>query len=156
MKPKQWLLFTILLICCASLLYTQGLFVNAEDVPIVTSPLPTPSPTPISPEAEIALRYIAEREGIAPAQLEVAGEEPVTFQFLGTSYIYVTLFHNHSETSQVFSLLVDPVTKAVEPDYNAIRALNRAAAQGRYGKLEPALYERLQKIGDADEILVAI
>jgi hypothetical protein len=36
--------------------------------PVIESPLPTPQPTPtnepISPEAEVALNFIAEREGI--------------------------------------------------------------------------------------------
>lgn len=135
--------------------------VNAVDFPSpVSSPLePLPliaSPTPISPEAEIALRYIAEREGIDPDQLYVAGEESITFEFLGKSYIYVVLFHTLPETTQVFSLLIDPITKAIEPDFNAIQASDRAAQSAHYGKLEPALYDRLQKIGDDEEILVAI
>ena len=124
--------------------------------PPLDSPLPTPSPTPLSPEAEIALRYIAEREGIAVEQLEVAGEEPITFRFLAKHYTYVTLLHLQKETSQLYSILVDPITKAIEPDYNAIKALERAAHFDRYGKLEPALYDRLQKLTDEEEVLVAI
>jgi len=150
-------MLTISISCCIVLLYAQELLVKAQDVPpLLESPLPTLLPTPISPEVEIALRYIAEREGIAPDKLEVAGEEPLTFEFLGKSYIYVTLFHTLPESSQVFSLLVDPITKTVEPDFNAIQASDRAAQYAHYGKLEPALYDRLQKSGDDEEIFVAI
>ena len=120
------------------------------------SSLPTPTPIPLSEEAQVALQYVVEREGIPLDKLEVAGEESLPFPLLGRTYAYVTILHTQSNGTQIFSLLIDPITKAVEPDFNAVRHAEQAAHRAIYGKLEPALYERLQKISDDEVVLVAI
>ena len=156
MKLDRFFIFIIL--CCAGFILFQKVSVNAQtDSFPVDSPLPTPTltPIPISPDASVALLFVADHEGIAPNELEVAGEEMYAFPLLGRTYTYVTILHNRPKAFRLFSLLVDPATKVVEPDFNAVRDAERTAHRAQYGKLEPALYERLQKIGDDEFLSVA-
>lgn len=155
---KQGYQLFILVLCCffLGLLLAQTGFVNAQDDPPPESPLPTPTPTPLSPVAEAALQFVVDREGIPSEELTAGDEHPVTFPLLERSYSYITIYHTQPEDTQLFSLLVDPTTLEIEPDYNAMRDAENAARRARYGKLEPTLHERLKKIGDDEEILVAI
>lgn len=52
--------------------------------------------------------------------------------------------------------MVDLETDAVEADVNAIAAAEATAYRAKYGKLTPALYERLQKANAAELLPVAI
>ncbi|HMN30963.1 MAG TPA: S8 family serine peptidase, partial [Caldilineaceae bacterium] len=120
---------------------------DAVSAPPFDSPLPTPTPV-LSPEAEVALQSVAEQAGIPRDQLTFGSEEQVTFPLLGRSYIYVTVHYDSIDGFKLFSVLVDPATRAVEPDYNAVRAAEEAAYRAKYGKLDPALYDRLQQVDD--------
>lgn len=143
---------------------------HTGDLPVITSapplqtppdsPLPTPNPTPtalpISPEAAAALNYIAAEKGIPLEQLVVTSEEIREFPLLARRYVLVSLLRNQADALETFRALVDPDTKVVEPDLNGILATERAAAQDRYGKFDPPLYDRLQESERATEIPVVI
>jgi len=122
----------------------------------VDSPLPTPIETPVSPEAGAALKFISEQQSIPVGELRVAGEEPLEFPLLGRHYTLVTILHGLSDTFREFSLLVDPTTLQIEPDVNAIRTLENVAHQAKYGKLDVALYERLETVGDEAMVPIVI
>jgi hypothetical protein len=95
---------------------------------------------------------VADKTGILPEKLQVAGEESMAFPLLEREYTYITIFEIHSEPFRTFSLLVDPVTGQIEEDLNAVRAAEDAVYRERYGKFTPGLYERLQTVRD-DELL---
>ena len=109
---KGHLLLLIAVTLCIGYAYLRGTEVRAQtetiaplDVPSSTptatalpsdavappldSPLPTPTPTttPLSPAAEKAIRFVAEREGIPSEKLQVAGEEIMVFPLLARVYI---------------------------------------------------------------------
>ena len=151
---QQTVLLVAAMIVCVGLLSLQ---VSAQDVQTdktatpFDSPLPTP-PTPVSPEALLAIQFVAQQHKIPVEQLSFGSEEPVTFPLLERNYVYVTVHYNAPAQFHLYSVLVDPVTKTVEPDYNAVRAAEHAAYYSKYGKFEPALYDRLQQISE-DELL---
>lgn len=155
MRIKIFLFVTAIAACCLLLVQVGPMNAQTDNtVTLFDSPLPTP--TPVSPEAMLAIQFIAEQYKIPVEQLSFGSEEPVTFPLLGRNYVYVTVQHNATDQFQLFSVLVDPVTKAVEPDYNAVRAAENATYYSKYGKFEPALYERLQGIAEDDLLPVTI
>jgi hypothetical protein len=155
MRIKIFLFVTALAASCLLLVKVGPMNAQTDNtVTLFDSPLPTP--TPVSPEAMLAIQFIAEQYKLPVEQLTFGSEEPVTFPLLGRNYIYVTVQHNATDQFQLFSVLVDPVTKAVEPDYNAVRAAENATYYSKYGKFEPALYERLQTIAEDDLLPVTI
>ncbi|BAM01518.1 putative protease [Caldilinea aerophila DSM 14535 = NBRC 104270] len=113
-------------------------------------------PTPIPPEAEMALHFVAAQHRIPQDQLAFGSQETLTFPLLGRSYTYVTVHYDAPDGFQLFAVLVDPAAKTVEPDFNAVRAAEEAAYRARYGKLDPALYERLQQVADEATLPVAV
>jgi hypothetical protein len=130
--------------------------VQPENAPFLDSPLPTPSPVPLSPEAQLALEFVATQKGIPLAQLEFGSEEQLVFPLLKRKYTYVTVHYNQLNAFQLFSLLVDPVTKEIEADFNAVRAAEELAHRNKYGKFEPALYERLQEVDENAMLPIAV
>lgn len=120
------------------------------------SPLPRPTTIPLSGEAELAMGFIANEHNIPKEELKFGSEQAVTFPMLGRNYIYVTIHHNAPDQFHLFSLLVDPVTKEIEPDYNIVRAAENAAYRNKYGRFEPALYERLLTVKDDELLPIAV
>jgi hypothetical protein len=119
------------------------------------SPLPAPSPTPLpSTEAQVALRYIAERYGIPVEQLAIVNEHRREYAELGRVFQAFTLLS--LADNRFFNLLVDPEDHTVVEDVGAVQRAQEDAYRQRYGKLEPALYERLQQAADDEPIEVAI
>ena len=126
-----------------------------------TSPLPTPPAGPIfpptptsSPQARIALRYIAEREGIPLGDLLVGYEHPRSYPLLGRQFMAFKIFDRVSRRS--FALLVDLDDDGVVDDIETMDRAEAHARYAKYGKLQPLLYERLQTAGDEEVLLVAI
>lgn len=148
------------LIVIAIMMLTVGLLNDASGQNDVTkinpidSPLPTP--TPVSPEAEVALKFTAEQQQTPIEEFSVVGEELVRFPLLDRDYTLVTIAHDLSGTFQEFSLLVDATTLQVEPNVNAIKADENAAYLAKYGKLDVALYERLEAVSDETSVPVVI
>ncbi len=124
------------------------------------SPLPTPEPTattlPLSPEAQAALAHLAEQKKIPVDQLVVTSEELRDFPLLGRRYVLVTLLHDQANAPQSYPVLVDPTSKAVEPDFDGILLAEQVAAQDQYGKFDPPLYDKLQASADNEAIPVVI
>jgi len=126
--------------------------------PLFYSPLPTPTPTS-SPRpsqfAQRALLHIAKREGIPLEVLQVVDDHPTEYPNLGRQFQVVTILDNRPK-GQVYKLLVDLRSGRVEEDISALLAEEARAHESRYGKLQPALYERLQSLNDDETLPVAI
>lgn len=142
---------------------TIDLTAQAFQSPIETpTPVPSPTPTPLSPtppsgpsgEALQALAYVAERYGLPPETLSVANEHRRDYPLLGRSFRAVTI-HDRGGTG-FYQLLVDLEDGRIEEDVSAIEQAATAAYRARYGKLHPALYERLQQVRDEEILPVAI
>jgi hypothetical protein len=155
MTPKHGFLLMILVVLCSGYALTYRTIVHAQtDVLPFDSPLPTP--TPISPEAEMALRYVAAQHGIPQDQLAFGSQESLTFPLLGRTYTYVTVHYDAPDGFKLFAVLVDPATKTLEPDFNAVRTAEEAAYRAKYGKLDPTLYARLPQVAGEATLPVAV
>lgn len=111
------------------------------------SPLPTPLPT-ATPEpsrfGRIALHYLAEQRGVASETLLIEQEHPRSYPLLEREFMAFTILDTND--GQAFVLLVDTATEEVVDDLSAMEQTNAEAHFARYGKLDPALYERLQMV----------
>jgi hypothetical protein len=125
---------------------------NTAEVP-APSPTTVPSESSPSPEAQQALLFIAQREGISIKDLLVANELRSEAPLLARSFQAVTVLDRVSGRS--FQVLVDHSTQQVE-DWTAIKAQQEQAYQAKYGKLQPDLYEHLEQIQDTDVVTVTI
>lgn len=125
-------------------------------LPSFSSPLPVPTPTPPpSHEAEVALRYVAERYGTPVDEWVVANEHRREYKEIGRAFQAFSLLRRSGDQRFV-SLMVDLEDYAVVEDAQAIEQLEREAYQKRYGKLDPVLYQRLQDAADTELVEVAI
>ncbi len=130
----------------------------------IETPTPMPSPTPILPsptvpsapsaEAQLALNYVAATYGLAPENLRVANEHRRDYPLLDRAFRAVAIYD--SGGSGFYHLLVDLADGRIETDLAAIEQAATLALRARYGRLHPTLYERLQQIGDDEELPVAI
>ncbi len=125
---------------------------NTVEVP-APSPTTVPSESSPSPEAQKALLFIAQREGISITDLLVANELRSDATLLARSFQAVTILDRVSGRS--FQVLVDRSTQQIE-DWTAVKEQQEQVYQAKYGKLQPDLYERLQQIQDTDVITVTI
>lgn len=128
------------------------------DTPSLVSPslpLPTLSQHAPSTAAQKALLYIANRESVPTDTLTVVADHPTEYPALGRRFQVVTLLDTWPD-GQVHKLLVDLADGRVEENISDLLAAEAQAHQSRYGKLEPALYERLQAMSDKDTVPVAV
>jgi hypothetical protein len=136
-----------------------GLFQSPLALPssLFNSPLPTPVSHRSSPSeaARKALAYIAQREGVPTEALAITADYSTEYPALGRKFQVVTLVDTRPE-GQVYKLLVDLSTGRIEEDISALLAAEAQAHQTRYGKLQPALYERLRDLKDEDTLPVAV
>ncbi len=135
-----------------------GLFQSPISAPSAfDSPLPTPVPSEpaFSEAAQKGLAYISERENIPVEALTIAADHLTEYPASGRKFQVVTLMDTRPE-GQVYKLLVDLTSGRIEEDVSALLAMEVQAHQARYGKLEPALYERLQTLKDDDTVPVAV
>ncbi len=124
------------------------------------SPLPTPTPSPTllrgpSEAAQKALHYIAQRGGISPQELVVVTDHPAVYPNLGRKFQVVTILDIRPE-GRFYSLLVDLDNGHIEEDLAAVREAEEKVYLDRYGRLEPALYKRLQEVDEGEVLPVAI
>jgi len=156
-RPSVTILLSAVVLCVWLAIHPTIGATQSVTSPPLDSPLPTPTPTPTpSKEVQIALNYITNQKNIPLEQLLVVGEEPQIFPLLGRSYTLVTIIHDQPDNFRSFSLLVDPMNGQVEEDVNSVHAAEAEALRAKYGKLEPALYDRLQAIGDDEHLVIAI
>lgn len=121
------------------------------------SPLPTPIPT-VMPElsrfGRIALHYLAEQREVASETLLIEQEHPRSYPLLGREFMAFTILDTND--GQAFVLLVDTATDEVVDDLATMEQANGEAHFARYGKLDPALYERLQTVDETTQLPVAL
>lgn len=165
MKGRRLLIVTVMLfVSIGSWMFVQSnasAFHSSISLSAPNSPLPTATPLPVvdiavSPEAQLALNYVAKQQKIEPNQLVVADEEAAIYQTLGLTYTFVMLFYDQPGKFQEFGLLVDPRSGQVIDDLNAVSTAEQEAYQRKYGKLHPELYELLQTTADDEKLPVAI
>jgi hypothetical protein len=118
-----------------------------NQTPAAGMPATEPASQP-SPQAQIALQYISEREGI-PIE-DLGFEERVrSYPNLGKQYVAVSMYDRKS--FRTFVVLVGLQDNQVT-DLETVEQAEAQAYRAKYGKLSKALYERLQAAG-ADELL---
>lgn len=158
--PRVILTVTLVFLGMLSVIVVIGLhpmppkIASAQISPSTPAPLPTPSPQPgISTEAMKAVVYISEREGIPAAALVVEEEFRRTSALLGRTFQAVTLLDQRS--GRIFKVLVDVDNGHVQ-DRATVEVAEEEAFGAHYGKLQPALYDRLQTLGNEDCVTVTI
>lgn len=130
------------------------------------SPLPTPSPIPSptpasvvtpnpSAEAQRALNYVAQRQGIPVKDLVIVTDHSTEYPNLGRKFRVVTVLDTRPG-GRFYNLLVDLENGQIEENVSALLSAEDRAYLAKYGKLEPALYERLQQANDNQVLPVAI
>ena len=127
-------------------------------LPTPTSQPPAPTPTPLpspSQAAQVALAYIAKREGIPADLLSIVADHPTEYPNLDRQFQVVTVLDTRPQ-GQIYKLLVDLRSGRIEEDISALLAAEARAHEARYGKLQPALHERLQELNDDETLPVAI
>ncbi len=140
--------------------FASATFGSPLATPLFNSPLPTPNPSPTplpgpSVEAQRALAYIAQRRGIPAKDLVVVTDHPTEYPNLGRKFQVVTVLDTRPD-GRFYDLLVDLRSGYIEEDLSALLAAEDRAYLARYGKLEPALHERLQQVSDDQVLPVAI
>lgn len=170
MNIKQMFRYLLLLIVAvlavifvASLSLTSGVRAQIDrpttlDIETFISPLPTPTsaPQPLSPEAKIALNFILGQRGIPISNLQIVNEHQRSYPLIGRTFKAFTIWTRDPKDFREFNLLVDSESGEVEADVNAIVAQEQAAYRARYGKLTPALYERLQQAQEDELLPIAV
>jgi len=133
----------------------------ATSVPLAY-PNPSVSPTPSilpppkpSEAAQKALEYIAKRDGIPVEALIIEADHPTEYPSLGRKFQVVTLIDNRPN-GQIYKLLMDLADGRIEENISALLDAEAQAYQLKYGKLDTALYQRLQELGNNDTLTVAI
>lgn len=121
-------------------------------------PLPSPTSTPATPpgpsaEARKALAFIGQREKIPVEQLAIVNEFKLEAPLLGRAFQAVTVLDLKS--GHFYQLFVDLTSGQVE-ERVAIEAVEVQQRRARYGKFQPALYERLQTMRDDEMVKVTI
>jgi subtilisin family serine protease len=106
-----------------------------------------------SEEARRALAFIAQREAIAAGDLLVVTDFERAAPLLGRAFQAVTIFD--SAKGRSFDLLVDRQSGQFEERADIERA-EQQARWSQYGRLEPALYDRLQELKDDDTLTVLL
>lgn len=160
MARKMYFTISVLALLVVVVLTASGLS-NAQSEtsppPDLTAtamaPTPTAEPT-LSAEAHKARQHVSEQTGIPVADLLVVNDRTVTYPLLGRSFRLVTVFDTGTPDGQEHILMIDP-TDGAFVDIDTMDAAEEKAAQEKYGKLEPALYERLQEIGEEELLPVA-
>ncbi len=129
--------------------------------PTAVTPFPTlrpstPVPTPAPSEAALAAQaHLAQRAGIPAAALVVVTDHSAHYPNLDRSFQVVTLLDTRP-AGRFYNLLVDLDSGQVIEDTESIWAAEEQAKAAKYGKLQPALYERLQGMRDDETVTVTI
>lgn len=105
-----------------------------------------PSLVPPDRLPDLALQMVAEREGVPAQHLQLANAATPEFRLLGKS-VFAFKFLDR-RTGHIHGVTLDRNGQVV--DIEKMQAEERAAHAARYGRLDPALAERLAK-APADE-----
>jgi hypothetical protein len=118
-------------------------------------PTPTPTPPPTT-EAQRALAYIAEQKQIPLEALRVVNEHERQYPLTGRTFRAFVILDTRAPETPDYGVLIDLVSGDIETDWAAVEAAERDAYRAKYGKLQPALYERLQQVENGTLLPVAI
>jgi hypothetical protein len=110
---------------------------------------PAPSDFAFKAASELALKL-----GISSTNLIIVTDHPVRYPSLAQEFQAVTLLDARPE-GRFYDFLIDRQTGQVH-DAALIRTAEGQANQAKYGKLQPALYERLQTMKDDETVAVLI
>lgn len=157
-SPSIPLLIALAFTSVMALAYDASGSAQMPATPPTESPLATPVPDASTDDAaaEIALRHVAAKEALAVQELQVVGQEQLTFYQLGRIYTLVTLLHDRPEQTRQFSVLVDPATGEVEEDVDGVYAAEADAHRARYGKLHPELHGLVQTASKGALLPIAV
>jgi hypothetical protein len=126
----------------------------------LVSPLPTPSvvPTsmPPSPWGLQALNFVATRHNIPLDKLLIVNEHERAYPLTSRKFQALTVLDTRTAQSPSYSFLIDTTSRKIEEDVVAVRAAEDAASSNKYGKLQPALYERLRQVTNDTILPIAI
>jgi hypothetical protein len=106
-----------------------------------------------SPEAQKALAYISQQQGIPIEQLITANEFRRSAPLLNRTFQAVTVLE--TQGGRFFQLLVDLNSGQVE-ERATVEDAEARASNAKYGKFQPALYERLQQLKDTDPVTITL
>ncbi len=119
---------------------------------------PTAQPTlPVHPDlARQAITYISERYRISRENLQITHTFETHFQLINRRFqVFSLLDVSQVEIAEYF-VMIDLTTGEAEEDWRGIEEAEAIAYQQKYGKLSPALYERLQSVTDDTPLLIAV
>lgn len=138
--------------------------VQAEQIPSTSTPPffetpvnmpPTPIPFQPSELSRTATAFISAKYGVPIKNLVVINEHQRNYPLTSKRYISFVLLDSRSPSSPEYSLLLDMSTSEIQEDYDAVEKAEQEAYFAKYGKLHPALYEKLQSSDDKEVIPVA-
>ena len=122
----------------------------------LSSPLPTAAPASgPSAAAQHARAYISQRDGIPIEALAIDYDSQTEYPALGRQFQVVTLV-NTRQPGHAYKLLVDLQDGRVIENISALLKAEERAYREKYGRMEPALHERLAGLQDEDTLAVAI
>jgi hypothetical protein len=122
----------------------------------MAAPTVTLSTTPNTSEAaENVLIHIADVKSIPIDELVVVNDHSTTYLASGREFQLVTVLGTRPD-GRFYDLLVDLSSGRIYTNTAVVRKAEEQAYHALYGKLDPALYERLQDVGDTEELPVAI
>jgi hypothetical protein len=126
----------------------------------LSSPLATPSPasTSTSPYGwtQQALNYVTARYNIPPDKLLIVNEHERAYPLTGRRFQAFTVLDTRTPQSPSYSFLIDIATGVIEEDVAAIRTAEDVASSKKYGKFQPALYDRLQQVSNTAVLPIAV
>jgi hypothetical protein len=134
--------------------FTPGPWPTASPPIVTATPIPvSPTPTPpLSDRAQQALRYVSQTYNVPIEHLmfliEAIGNYPLTGRTIWQGKILDRASH------RVYVVGIDEAGQVVDPE--TIKQAEEDAAFQQYGKLEPALHDLLQTLGDEDRVKVSV
>lgn len=128
---------------------------DVQETPPLHSPLGTPTP-PVSSYGQIALAFVAEKYAVPIEHLLIEYELETPYPLSGRTFHYFKIANTRDAQWTTYSLSVETTTGAIEEDLAVLEEAERRAHVTKYGKMEPALWERLQQVTDDTVLPVAI
>jgi len=134
--------------------FTPGPWPTASPPVVTVTPTPiSPTPTPpLSDRALQALRHVSQTYNVPIEDLMFLVEAVGNYSLTGRTIWQGKILDRASH--QVYVVGIDEAGGIVDPE--TIKQAEEDAAFQQYGKLEPALYDVLQTLGDEDRVEVSI
>lgn len=104
------------------------------------------------PLGDKVLEQVAKEQGLALDRLQLGILEPAALPVTGKTLYRAKVIDK--ETGKVFGVAVD--ANGMSHDWDKAKQAERAAYLAKYGKLHPALYDRLQKMADTETLTVGM